>query len=255
MGNILILKNLFKIKIHPFFYIFMFASLITGNFWNYIIFTSIIVVHEFGHIFAGILFSWKIKKIIILPFGGITIFNNLINTSLFEQIIVTLSGPIFQIIYFNLIKNSLNLESTITYYNYILLFFNLLPIYPLDGSKIIYVILCYFFPFKLAHIMLLIISFTTCIICIIMHNNFNLIFYLIILFLIIKLIEESLKHKYIYNKFLFERYLYNLKFNKVKYVKNEYKMFLWCRHVFLSEKCITEKQFLSEMFDNKSHLW
>ena len=97
----LILKSLFKIKIHLFFYIFMFISLATGNFWNYIIFTSIIIVHEMGHILSGLFFSWKIDKVIILPFGGLTVFNVLINTSLIEQFIVALMGPLFQVLYFS----------------------------------------------------------------------------------------------------------------------------------------------------------
>ncbi len=252
MGIILILKNLFKIKIHPFFYIFMFTALITGNFRNYIIFTSIIIIHEIGHITAGKLFSWKIKKIIILPFGGITIFRNLINTNLIEQLIVTLSGPILQIIYFYFIKTTLNIDNTITYYNYALLFFNLLPIHPLDGSKIIYAILCYILPFKTAHILLIIISFIISTICILILGHFDLIIYLTILFLIIKSIKEAINHKYIFNKFLFERYAYNLNLKKIKYISNINEMYLWCRHIFISKKNITEKQFLSKMFDNNT---
>ena len=155
----LILKSLFKIKIHLFFYIFMFISLFTGNFWSYIVFTSIIIVHEVGHILGGVIFSWKINKVIILPFGGLTIFNTLINTSLFEQFVVALMGPLFQILYFLILSCFFKLDSSVVFLNYMILFFNLLPIYPLDGSKILYVFLCLLLPFKISHMLYLIISF------------------------------------------------------------------------------------------------
>ena len=63
-------------------------------------FDCIVIVHELGHIVGGVMFSWKISKIILLPFGGLTVFDNFVNTSLFEQFIVTILGPIFQIVLF-----------------------------------------------------------------------------------------------------------------------------------------------------------
>ncbi len=241
----LILKSLFKIKIHLFFYIFMFFSLITGNFWDYIVFTSIIIVHEMGHIIFGLLFSWKIDKVIILPFGGLTIFNTLINTSLFEQLIVSLAGPLFQVLYFFILSCFFNLDNLL-YLNYMFLFFNLLPIYPMDGSKILYVFLCLLFPFKVSHVLYLIVSFI-CIGVLFFVFKFNLILYLILLFLIIKTITEFISHKRIFNRFLLERYIYNLEFKHVKVVDGVYGMYLWAYHVF--KKSVTEREFLHKMFD------
>ncbi len=242
----LILKSLFKIKIHLFFYIFMFISLITGNFWNYIIITSIIIVHEIGHILSGLIFSWKINKVIVLPIGGLTIFNTLINTSLFEQFIVALMGPLFQVLYFFILSCFFKLDSGVAFFNYMILFFNLLPIYPLDGSKILYVILCLLFPFKYSHLFFLIVSFI-CIFFLFLYFKFNLILYLILLFLIIKTVSEFINHNRVFNRFLLERYIYDLKFKRVKFVRGVDSMYLWCRHVF--KKSITEKDFLYKMFD------
>lgn len=242
----LILKNLFKVKIHLFFYIFMFISLITGNFWNYIIITSIIIVHEMGHILSGLIFSWKIDKVIILPFGGLTVFNVLINTSLFEQFIVALMGPLFQVLYFLILNYFFHLDNVIVFFNFALLFFNLLPIYPLDGSKVLYVILCLLFPFKYSHILFLIVSFI-CILVLFFYFKFNLILYLILLLLIIKTITEFINHKSVFNRFLLERYIYNIEFKRVRFVSGVEEMYLWCRHVF--KKSVTEKDFLYKMFD------
>lgn len=242
----LILKSLFKIKIHLFFYIFMFISLFTGNFWSYIVFTSIIIVHEVGHILGGVIFSWKINKVIILPFGGLTIFNTLINTSLFEQFVVALMGPLFQILYFLILSCFFKLDSSVVFLNYMILFFNLLPIYPLDGSKILYVFLCLLLPFKISHMLYLIISFI-CIFFLFFYFKFNLIVCLILLLLIIKTITEFINHKSVFNRFLLERYIYNLEFKRVRFVSGVEEMYLWCRHVF--KKSVTERDFLYKMFD------
>ena len=82
----MIIKNLLKIKIHPLFYLFAFLSSITGLFYEFVIFTIIIFVHEMGHVTAGLLFKINIKKILILPFGGLTIFEMPINIRLYKNI-------------------------------------------------------------------------------------------------------------------------------------------------------------------------
>lgn len=250
----LILRNLFKIKIHLFFYVFMFISLITGNFWNYIIITSIIIVHEFGHILSGLFFSWKIDRVIILPFGGLTIFNVLINTSLTQQFVVAIMGPLFQVFYFLILNYFFDLNSVVVFFNCALLIFNLLPIFPLDGSKVLYVILCLFFPFKYSHLLFLIVSFIF-VLFLFFYFKFNLALYLILIFLFTRCVCELFNHKNIFNKFLLERYLYDLKFKHVKHVSSVNGMYLWCRHFFSFKKSTTEKEFLLKMFDKDGHLW
>ena len=76
------MKTIFKI--HPFFYIFALICILTGYFKNFIIIMFIILFHEMGHILAGLYFKWKIEKIIILPFGGLTLFNEKINRPISE---------------------------------------------------------------------------------------------------------------------------------------------------------------------------
>jgi stage IV sporulation protein FB len=234
----------------------MFICFITGNIRDFLVFNSIIIVHELGHIFGGVIFSWKIDRVIILPFGGLTIFNCFINTSLFEQFIVTLMGPLFQIIFYFIISHLFCLSDSVIYYNYVLLFFNLLPIYPLDGSKFLYVFLCFLFPFKFSHILLCFSSLVFIIFVLFFIGHFDLLVFLILLFLCFKVINEVRNHKVIFNKFLFERYNYDFYFRCVRRVKSLSGMYLWCRHLFYDNgKCITEREKLLKMFDNHYKLW
>lgn len=228
--------------------------LITGHFRDFITFTIIIIIHELGHIVGGIIFNWKINQIILLPFGAITIFKTLINTKIKEQLIISILGPLFQIIFFLIIKQFTNLSPKIIYYNYALLIFNLLPIYPLDGSKILNSTLNLILPFKTSHIISNIIS--VLILLLMFLNIQSLIVLLTIIFLSIKVIKEIYNHKYILNKFLYERYNYDINFKKEKTVSNINKMYLNCRHIFFIEnKYYTEKKLLSIMFDNQYKLW
>ena len=116
------MKTIFKI--HPFFYIFAIICIITGYFKNFLIITFIVMFHEMGHVIAALFLKWKIDRVIMLPFGAITIFDELINIPIKEEFLIALMGPLFQCFLF-VIDN--NLFRT---YNIYLLLFNLLPIIP-----------------------------------------------------------------------------------------------------------------------------
>ena len=244
----LIIRNIFKI--HIFFYVVMFVCLVTGNIRDYLVFTSIIIVHELGHITAGVLFSWKVKRIVLLPFGGLTIFDNLINTSLLEEFFVALAGPVFQVLFFLFINHFFILSSSVKYFNYVLLFFNLLPIYPLDGSKFLYVFLCLVFPFKYCYLILVFVSFLFIIFVFLFVGHFDLVVFLILFFLGFKCFFVIFNYRSIFNKFLFERYMYDFNFNRVRMVNGLSSMYLWCRHLFnVDDVYVTEKKILSKLFD------
>lgn len=244
------MKTIFKI--HPLYYIVALICIITGLFKDYLYVTLLIFIHEMGHFLAASYYNWNIKKIIILPFGGITIFNELLNKSLKEEFVILILGPIFQILFY-FILCILKIESNlITSYHYALLLFNILPIIPLDGSKLLNIILNKIISFKYSHLITIYISIIAIFIVIIeciRLNNLTLLF--ILIFLIIKIINEIKLHKYIFNKFLFERYNYDLKFNKIKKIngikinkmKKEYK------HFFYNNRYYTEKEVLKDYFN------
>ncbi len=238
------MKIISKIKIHPLFYFVAVICILTGFFKYFIFLFIIILIHELGHILTALFFDWNIKKIVILPFGGITIFEDKINRSMAEEFLIAIMGPIFQLFLF-FIKNKLFFNI-----NLFILLFNLIPIFPLDGSKILNVGLNYLFPFKKSHIISIIISLTN-IITIILLLKFNLVLITIFLFLILKTFKEIKYHSYLFNKFLFERYLYNFDFKKSKIIKNEYQMKRDYKHLFfIQNRYQTEKQYLSNLFDN-----
>ena len=235
------MKTIFKI--HPFFYLFAIICILTGYFKNFLFITCIIIFHELGHILTAYILNWKIEKVVLLPFGGITIFNEYINRPIKEEFLIAIMGPIFQSFLF-FINNDLFRE-----YNFNLLLFNLLPIFPLDGSKIINLFLNKIIDFKQSHLISIVISIMS--ILFLFHYKYSLILYISILFLIIKTIKELKLHKYLYNKFLFERYLYKFKFKKTKIINNKNNMMRDYNHIIREKnKYIKEYDFLLKLFDN-----
>jgi len=240
------MKNIFKI--HPLYYLVAFLSIITGLFKDFIYITILIFIHEVGHTIGALFYKWNIKKIIILPFGGITIFNEYINKSLKEEFVILILGPLFQILFY-FILCFFNIESTlITNYHYSLLLFNLLPIIPLDGSKLLNIILNKITNFKLSHMLTIYVSILTIIFLLI--KNKNMVLYIIIFFILLKVIKEYREHKYIFNIFFFKSYNYDLIFKRKKIIKGIKlnKMKKEYKHIFYDNKYYTEKEVLKRYF-------
>lgn len=238
-------------KIHLLYYIVGLICIITGLFKDFIYITLLITIHEVGHILAALYYKWNIKKVVILPFGGITIFNELVNKKLKEEFLILVLGPIFQIIFYIILVLLKINNNIITSYHYNLLIFNLLPLIPLDGSKLVNIILNKILSFKYSHIITVIISLITLIFLFIraffLHN---LILLLILLFIMIKNIKEIKDHKYLFNKFLYERYNYQLEFKKIKIIKGikiEH-MKKDHKHLFFSNRYYSEREVLNDYF-------
>lgn len=239
-------------KVHPFFLLTAIIILFTGYFKEFIYITIIIFVHELGHISVALFFKWKIEKVVILPFGGITIFDEYLNKSILEEFLILIAGPIFQIIFVNIINIFLESEQ---FYNYhlMLLIFNLFPIIPLDGSKLINLITDLFLPYKNSLVISIIISFISAtFLFIYIVYRFNLILFLSLIFLIIKNILEYRNYKYKVNAFLFERYRYQFNLKKYSYINglDIYKLRRNKKGIFIDNNIqYTEKQILKKVFN------
>lgn len=247
----MIIKNIFKkIQIDSFFYLFMLISCLTASFKNFFFFLSIIIIHELGHVFMGLILGWELDKICLYPYGGITKFNVDINKRLSEELLVLLGGSLFQIIYF-LIGYFLYNSNYFNYYNLSILVFNLLPIYPLDGGRILNIFISYFFSFRKSYYISIFLSIIISLLFIyfLIINNYT--FNIILMFIIVisKIIIEYKKRNYYFNKFLLERYINNYSFKKIKTISSIKKMMRDKRHIiFNNNHFYTEKEYLKKLY-------
>ena len=124
--------------------------LFTGQLKTYCIIMFFCFLHELGHIITAKLFKMQIEKIEILPCGFSSSFLcNIDNVSeifkgfSLQELIVAMAGPIVNIILalsFKFIDNfqfSIVTKQELIYSNVLILMFNLLPLYPLDGGRIL----------------------------------------------------------------------------------------------------------------------
>lgn len=131
-------------------FIFLILFYFTKQIQIYAMIMIFAIVHELGHLLAGILMGMKPEKIEIMPFGvsisfkiNVKEYNKKIkkgNALEIKKIIVALAGPITNFIII-LITSNLKLDliksMLIIYTNFLIMIFNLLPIYPLDGGRVL----------------------------------------------------------------------------------------------------------------------
>lgn len=246
------MKNILnKIYIHPIFIITLFIFILIGEFRFITYFMLLILVHELGHILISLLFKWNIDKIIILPFGGLTKYNEIINRPLIEEFLIAISGILLQLIFYNSIKYYIDYKY-FNIINYFIILFNLIPIYPLDGSKILNVFFNIITSYKNSLNLTLIVSYIFIIIFSLLFFKINRIIAFILIFLMIEVNKLKKDKKELFNKFLLERYLNEFKFRKKKTISSVYKMKKDYRHLFyIDGKYLTESYFLKKMFDIK----
>ena len=251
MSTIKIFLN--KIHINIYSIILIFLSLLGGLFKEISIVSIIIIIHEFGHFIAFKHYNWNVTKIELYPFGGITHLDEKIDKPLDEEFIITIMGPLFQEILFITIyifyECSLideNIFTIFNNYNITILIFNLLPILPLDGSKLINIFLNKIFNFRLSYNLNVYISILFLFIFILIFKN-DTSYYMIIVFLIYQIIHY-LKNKYIvFNRFILEKKLRKSNYIKYKKIDTYKKMYRNKRNLIKENgSYITEYKFVNK---------
>ncbi|SDB96074.1 sporulation factor SpoIVFB. Metallo peptidase. MEROPS family M50B [Pelagirhabdus alkalitolerans] len=156
----------FKIKWHPSLIIGLIGGVSAGLFYEVLILYSIVLFHEYGHVFMAKHLGWQVQSVTIWLFGGIMKTDDYHNRSSYEQFLVTIAGPLQHVFiyllllicsYLRLIEGSL--LSFARNYNQLILLFNLVPIWPLDGGKMYHLVLNRWLPFVKAYKLTLVTSF------------------------------------------------------------------------------------------------
>jgi len=219
-------KLLDRVEIHPLTYIVLLISFFASFFEYMFLLLFIIFVHELGHLIMASFLGFKISKITLFPFGGITTYDSNINENILKEILICICGPIIQIFLLILIinLNEFILESTYDKFiliNKYLLLFNLLPISPLDGGKLLNLICDYFIAYKKS--MFLVLSFSLLLdlffIFYFLFIKKDILIFILFLLTLKNIINEIINIKNKYNKFLLERYLFKYNYKNGNYIK------------------------------------
>ena len=131
-------------------FIFLIIFYFTKQIEIYAMIMLFALIHELGHLLAGILMGMKPEKIELMPFGvsisfkiKVEEYNKKIkkgNMLEIKKILIALAGPLTNFIII-IIASNINIDLfkalIIIYTNFLIMIFNLLPIYPLDGGRIL----------------------------------------------------------------------------------------------------------------------
>ena len=131
-------------------FIFLIIFYFTKQIEIYAMIMLFALIHELGHLLAGILMGMKQEKIELMPFGvsisfkiKVEEYNKKIkkgNMLEIKKILVALAGALTNFIII-IIASNINIDLfkalIIIYTNFLIMIFNLLPIYPLDGGRIL----------------------------------------------------------------------------------------------------------------------
>lgn len=175
----------------------------------YLIFLLFIIIHEIAHLIVGILLGGVPSRMIISMLGVSIEFYSYGKNKTLHRIVFFLIGPFINFIigYFaNKFIMQTEIKKIIVYTNYAIALFNLVPILPLDGGKILKEILKLFLGFEKANTIMIIISKCFLVILSLIYSALIIkIKNIMILFLIIYLwylyiIEEKKYYLYVKTK-------------------------------------------------------
>lgn len=140
-----------KFKIDLKIFLFAIIFYFTKQIQIYAILMVFALIHELGHLITGLMLGLKPNKLEIKPYGFAISFkvmpdnyNKKIkkgNLMEVKKIWIALAGPITNlfaiILVANLHNDNIFLNTMIIYANILIMLFNLIPMYPLDGGRIL----------------------------------------------------------------------------------------------------------------------
>lgn len=248
-----------KYSVHYTFIIILILAIMIGLIKETLLILFVLFLHEIGHLAFMKIFDYKINKVTFFPFGGVIIYENK-NDFIYKTLLITFGGVCSNLMFFLLFKVlKLELLSDINLY---FLFINLIPIYPLDGGRILILSLSMFLPYKsskyIVHYFSLILSIV--LLFFLISKSIGLYLYFFIAFFIRSNISSLICLKKDYQMFLLMKHLTPNKSLKHKETK------IWCNNpidnLFIGRYIIfnfdtfkvEEQMVLKNHFKNKKRL-
>ncbi|TSB46206.1 M50 family metallopeptidase [Alkalicoccobacillus porphyridii] len=206
-----VVELILSIRINPFFWVVLGIGIITGFFREALMLFSIVFIHEIGHAAAAAYFGWKVRRIELLPFGGVAEIEDSGNKPIFQELIVVMAGPVQHLwmiaLSYILVTTpiwSVANHELFVWHNVIILCFNLLPVLPLDGGRLVQLWFMERWSFRRAHLASLRSSFSALALLCLAASwlPFHLNLYIVITFLIISNYLEWKQRHYRFMRFL-----------------------------------------------------
>ncbi len=139
--------------------------MMTGTFMEISVIFLIVIIHELGHYTVAKWYNWRIRKISLWVFGGVMETDEHGSKPIKQELLIAIAGPLQHIWIYGLLffcsTYGILPESVIAValkYNTTILIFNLLPVWPLDGGKMLMLLYSSLLPYRQAHSLTIISS-------------------------------------------------------------------------------------------------
>ncbi|WP_053957509.1 M50 family metallopeptidase [Inediibacterium massiliense] len=153
------------IEMNPLLSIVFLIFFLLGYIKNLIISLFIVLLHEGAHMIAAKKFGYQLSSIELFPFGGVAKVVGEVAIHPSHEIFIAAAGPLFNLVMallgYELYNAGMYTHELFVFFilsNFIIGIFNLIPILPLDGGRIIRAYCAYFIGIKKATKLVAILS-------------------------------------------------------------------------------------------------
>lgn len=127
-----------KFKLHYSLLGLLIVFIFSGLYVEFLIFFLVIILHELGHLFVIVLFKQKLITFNLTIVGAILDVEYK-DLKIYQEALISIAGVLVNglILIFTKYLGNLYYQDILIKYNLLLIIFNLLPIYPLDGFHLL----------------------------------------------------------------------------------------------------------------------
>lgn len=231
--------------------------MILGGYGFVLLYTLFLLfIHDLGHYVMVLIMRQRVNCILVYPFGLSMHVENMEYSNSIYEILIAMGGPLSIYISSFLLYMFYRWDLiSISFYEYLfdlnfnIFLFNILPIYPLDGGRILHGLCHYLFNYKWSYVLCLFISLIFALAFLIIFDVSILHLYIFILVVLLFFKYSSLDSTI--RKFHFYRYVYPL--NDKKRVKNKSNVLYRNKRSFMIYYNQDEQVYLRHIFMRHIH--
>lgn len=232
--------------IHPFTLIYLIAAWLNDNLFAYLSALFIVCTHEFGHYYFAKKFNFEIEKVEIFPFGAFLSLNDYGTHHIIEELVIVMAGLSTHLGMFIVIKVFFDSEYLLVV-NQLVFVFNLLPIYPLDGSKILLLVFSLFKDYYRAVKLQIKVSIFSLSVLIVLYNQMG---YILVYFYLLYINYQYIKEfRYIIIRLYLKR-MHDNQYHRLK-INHDYRFYRPYENYYLiGGNGYSEKEVLQYLIKN-----